>query len=233
MIFRRNGLQVRLFLFPNLSHTMPKIKLPHILLIAYLILFLVTVFTPYDRAVWRAESLPIMVVVLILVIWYRKFKFSNTAYVLMSLWIFMHTIGAYYTFERVPFDWFNNLFGFERNMYDRVAHYIIGFYAYPLAEYVTRKKSGKSTMNYLCTSNMRNLYTCKCVWNRRMDICCKSRRRAGNSISRVTRRYLGCTKRYVSRWIRRYYRNDYILDPEKICKIINASKRGTFDCLQK
>ena len=52
----------------------------------------------------------------------------------------MHTIGAYYTFERVPFDWFNNLFGFERNMYDRIAHYIIGFYAYPLAEYVTRKK---------------------------------------------------------------------------------------------
>lgn len=123
---------------------MSKIKLPHILLIAYLILFLVTAFTPYDRAVWRAESLPIMVVVLILVIWYRKFQFSNTAYILMSLWIFMHTVGAYYTFERVPFDWFNNLFGFERNMYDRVAHYIIGFYAYPLAEYVTRKNQVKS-----------------------------------------------------------------------------------------
>ena len=118
---------------------MKKIKLPHILLIAYLIVFLATAFTPYDRAVWRAESLPIMVVVLILVIWYRKFQFSNTAYILMSLWIFMHTVGAYYTFERVPFDWFNNLFGFERNMYDRIAHYIIWFYAYPLAEYVTRK----------------------------------------------------------------------------------------------
>jgi putative membrane protein len=63
----------------------------------------------------------------------------------MSLWIFMHTIGAYYTFERVPFEWFNNLFGFERNMYDRVAHYIIGFYAYPLAEYVTRKKLVKAS----------------------------------------------------------------------------------------
>jgi putative membrane protein len=56
----------------------------------------------------------------------------------------MHTIGSYYTFERVPFDWFNNLFGFERNMYDRVAHYIIGFYAYPLAEYVQRKNLVKA-----------------------------------------------------------------------------------------
>jgi putative membrane protein len=115
-------------------------KIPHILLALYLILFVATAFNPYDRAVWRAESLPIMIVVLLLVFTYKKFTFSNTAYILMSLWICMHTIGAYYTFERVPFDWFNNLFGFERNMYDRVAHYVIGFYAYPLAEYVTRKK---------------------------------------------------------------------------------------------
>lgn len=113
---------------------------PKILLALYLLLFLLTVRTPYDRAVWRAESLPIMVVVITLVLWYRKFQFSNTAYVLMSLWIYMHTIGAYYTFERVPFDWFNTFFGFERNMYDRIAHYIIGFYAYPLAEYLQRKK---------------------------------------------------------------------------------------------
>jgi putative membrane protein len=81
-----------------------------------------------------------MIVVAMLVVTYRKFQFSNTAYILMSLWIFMHTIGAYYTFERVPFDRFNNFFGFERNMYDRVAHYIIGFYAYPLIEYLERKK---------------------------------------------------------------------------------------------
>lgn len=58
----------------------------------------------------------------------------------MSLWIYMHTIGGHYTFERVPFDRFNNFFGFERNMYDRIAHYIIGFYAYPLIEYVDRKQ---------------------------------------------------------------------------------------------
>lgn len=51
----------------------------------------------------------------------------------------MHTIGSHYTFERVPFDWFNNLFGFERNMYDRVAHTIIWFYAYPITEFLMRK----------------------------------------------------------------------------------------------
>jgi putative membrane protein len=52
----------------------------------------------------------------------------------MSVLIYMHTIGGHYTFALVPFDWFDNLFGFERNMYDRVAHATVGFYAYPIVE---------------------------------------------------------------------------------------------------
>jgi putative membrane protein len=56
----------------------------------------------------------------------------------------MHTIGGHYTFEFVPFDWFNNLFGFERNMFDRVGHFAVGFYALPVIEYlVTRQLVAK------------------------------------------------------------------------------------------
>lgn len=124
---------------------MKNIKLPHVLLWVYLILFIIMAINPYDRAVWRAENLPIMIVVLILVIWYRKFQFSNLAYILMSIWIFMHTVWWHYTFERVPFQRFNDLFWFERNMYDRVAHYMIGFYAFPLAEYLERKNIVKKS----------------------------------------------------------------------------------------
>jgi putative membrane protein len=58
----------------------------------------------------------------------------------MSVLIFMHTVGGHFTFERVPFDWFNDFFGFERNMYDRVAHFSVGFYAYPIAEYLKTRK---------------------------------------------------------------------------------------------
>jgi putative membrane protein len=58
----------------------------------------------------------------------------------MSILPLIHTIGGYYTFELVPFDWFNNLFGFERNMYDRVGHFSVGFYAFPLVEYFLRHK---------------------------------------------------------------------------------------------
>lgn len=117
-----------------------KKNIPLILLILYLILFVICAINPFDRAVRRAENIPVMITVGLLVFTYRKFQFSTTAYIVMSLWIYMHTIGGHYTFERVPFDWFNNFFGFERNMYDRIAHYIIGFYAYPLIEYLDRKQ---------------------------------------------------------------------------------------------
>lgn len=111
--------------------------IPRLLLGAYVVLFTALAIVPYDRAVWFAENLPIVGIALTLVVLYvRGVRFSPLAYVLMSVLIFMHTIGGHYTFERVPFDWFNNLFGFERNMYDRVAHFTVGFYAYAFAEWL-------------------------------------------------------------------------------------------------
>ena len=113
--------------------------IPRFLLGAYVALFALLAVTPYDRSVWFAENLPIVGIVLFLVVLYvRGVRFSPLAYTLMSVLVFMHTIGGHYTFERVPFDWFNNLFGFERNMYDRVAHFTVGFYAYAFAEWLDR-----------------------------------------------------------------------------------------------
>jgi putative membrane protein len=122
---------------------MEKIKayIPHTLFGIYLVVFFVTAFNPYSRAVWIVENAPIMALVSVLVVLYwRGVRFSNTAYVLMALLPIIHTVGGYYTFERVPFDWFNDLFGFERNMYDRVGHFTVGFYALPIIEYLESRK---------------------------------------------------------------------------------------------
>jgi putative membrane protein len=123
---------------------------PHILLTGYVALFISLGIHPYARDVWYVENGPILGIVLLLVIgWFRGLKFSNTAYACMSILLYMHTIGGHYTFERVPFDWFNTFFGFERNMYDRVAHFTVGFYAFPFAEYlVTRKVVNKKWVAY-------------------------------------------------------------------------------------
>lgn len=123
-------------------------KFPLVLFGAYTVLFVLLGIDPYSRAVWVAENLPIFVIALSLFIAYlRGFRFSNVSYALMFVLLYLHTIGGHFTFERVPFEWFNNFFGFERNMYDRVAHFSVGFYAYPFAEYL--KVRGLVTRRWL------------------------------------------------------------------------------------
>ena len=110
---------------------------PHVLLGIYVVEFIVAGVNPYARDVWYVENGPIVALVAYVVYLYsRNIRFSNTAYALMFILPFLHTIGGHYTFERVPFDWFNNFFGFERNMFDRVAHFAVGFYALSIIEYL-------------------------------------------------------------------------------------------------
>lgn len=94
---------------------------------------------PAFPEVWFAEIVPIILIFLPLLITYKHFRFSNAAYLFMSCWLILHTVGAHYTFANVPFEWFSELIGSERNHFDRFAHFSIGFYAYPIAEYLSRK----------------------------------------------------------------------------------------------
>lgn len=94
---------------------------------------------PYDMGVWYVEIASVLIVFIGLILTYKNFKFSNISYFIISMWLIMHSIGAKYSFELVPFDTITNLFGFERNHYDRVAHFVIGMNSFGVAEYVFRK----------------------------------------------------------------------------------------------
>ena len=118
-----------------------------ILFLGYLALFVWAAISPYDRATWWAENIPIVLIVVALVVLYlRGFVFSSTAYVLMSVLLYLHTVGGHYTFERVPFDFVTNLFGFHRNHFDRVGHFSVGFYALAIAEALVRTKAVRSRL---------------------------------------------------------------------------------------
>lgn len=112
---------------------------PHILLVLYVPVWTYLAFDPFSRATWWAENIPVLLIILGLVVTISKFRFSNMAYFLMAFWIFWHTVGGHFTFERVPFDLVNDLFGFERNMFDRFGHFMIGFFAFPIAEFILKK----------------------------------------------------------------------------------------------
>ena len=109
-------------------------RIAQVLFGLYIIVFIICAIEPYDRNVWWAENIPVIIIVGMIMWFSTKHKFSDTSYILMSVFIILHTIGGHYTFERVPFSWVSDLFGFERNHYDRVAHFSVGFYAYAIAE---------------------------------------------------------------------------------------------------
>ena len=118
---------------------MLRLEFPHWLAAIFVVFFIVLAIEPTSRAVWIAEVIPVVIVFLALVFTFGRFRFSNTAYALMAFWLFWHTIGGHYTFANVPFDWFNGMLGSERNHFDRVGHFSVGFYAYATAEWMLRR----------------------------------------------------------------------------------------------
>lgn len=107
----------------------------------YGVLCLALAFNPFDRSVWFAENLTVWIILgFILGLYARGIRFSKTAYALMFVLIYLHTIGGHYTFARVPFEVVSNFFGFERNHFDRIAHFTVGFYAFAVAEWIYVKR---------------------------------------------------------------------------------------------
>lgn len=107
----------------------------------YAILFLVLAIDPIDRPIWFAENLTVWIILgIILFLYAKNIRFSNLAYGLMFVLIYLHTIGGHYTFAQVPFGLITETFGFERNHFDRLAHFSVGFYAFAIAEWLYMKK---------------------------------------------------------------------------------------------
>jgi len=113
---------------------------PYILAISFFIFFIVLAITPLDRAVWAVEVIPVVAIFLVLVFTFKKFRFTDLSYSLILFGLVWHTIGAHYTFANVPFDLITNLFDFQRNHYDRIGHFVVGLYAYPIAEFMVKKR---------------------------------------------------------------------------------------------
>jgi putative membrane protein len=95
---------------------------------------------PLDRSDWLLENLLIFISVGVLGFTYRKFQFSNFSYALILIFLVFHTIGAHYTYAKVPAGfWLKEWLHLNRNHYDRVIHFSFGFLLlYPMRELLIR-----------------------------------------------------------------------------------------------
>ena len=117
------------------------------LLFGYVLLCVLLAIYPIDRTTWFVENITVWIIVgTITVLYIRAIRFSNTAYLLMAVLIYLHTIGGHYTFALVPFDKVTQFFGFARNNYDRVAHFSVGLYAYAILEWLWTKRLVRSRL---------------------------------------------------------------------------------------
>ena len=122
-----------------LSKTKINELFPALLVAILCVMTLISYNFAYDEQVWWTEISSVVFLVALFGATYKKFRFSNTAYFILFVWCVLQIIGAQYTFERVPFDYITNLFGFERNHYDRLAHFTIGCSSFLISEFVYRK----------------------------------------------------------------------------------------------
>ena len=94
---------------------------------------------PKSIAVWLTEMFWAWGLVAVLAVAWRKMRFSTTAYACLFIWCLLQITGAHFEFEHVPMEWLMSPLGLERNPYDRIAHFMVGFFALPLAEFYLHK----------------------------------------------------------------------------------------------
>ena len=97
------------------------------LLILILAALAVSSFAPYDRGVWWAEVLPVLIALPILVATARRFPLTPLSYSLIAFFSLILIMGGAYTYSRVPLGAVvQEMFELARNPYDRLGHFFQG-----------------------------------------------------------------------------------------------------------
>jgi putative membrane protein len=100
---------------------------------------------PTDRFTWFLEVAPALVGLILLIVTYNGFRLTTVLYILILMHCIILMVGGHFTYAEVPF--FDNLFGSERNNYDKLGHFFQGFMPALLAREILIRKhvvSGKA-----------------------------------------------------------------------------------------
>lgn len=97
------------------------------MLIVFFIVLIWSAIKPFSLITWLLEALPAIIMVFVLALTYKHFKFSVFVYFIVLIHTIILLIGSKYTYERNPlFDWFMENYDLNRNYFDRVGHFFQG-----------------------------------------------------------------------------------------------------------
>ena len=102
---------------------------------AVFIVMVLASITPLDWSSYLLHQLGTLLFLALILVAYRYWSISSRSYVLAVIFLFIHIVGARYLYSYVPYDdWtqqlfgvrLGDLFGWQRNMYDRLVHFSYG-----------------------------------------------------------------------------------------------------------
>ena len=108
---------------------MKNIPKTHLILLALVLLTIAwSVIGVVDTYLtWILEAAPALVGLVALVLTYNKFRMPTYLYVVMAIHMVVLLVGAHYSYAKVPLGfWMEDWFGFTRNNYDKIGHFMQG-----------------------------------------------------------------------------------------------------------
>lgn len=110
-------------------------------LIIFLVMLIWSAISPHDYFTWFLEVLPALIGVVVLAVTRQSFPLTPLLYTLILIHCLVLMVGGHYTYAEVPlFNNFKEWFGFERNNYDKLGHFMQGFVPALIArELIVRK----------------------------------------------------------------------------------------------
>ncbi len=99
-------------------------RIPFACLFISILVMIWSGISPHDRLTWWMEVAPVLIVWVILIPTYRKFRLSDLLYALVAVHAIILMVGGHYTYARVPF---MEILGEGRNNYDKIGHFAQGF----------------------------------------------------------------------------------------------------------
>jgi putative membrane protein len=97
---------------------------------------------PKDYPTWALEVAPAIIGLIILAFTYNSFRLTTLLYSLILAHCVVLIVGGHYTYAEVPlFDYLKPVFGWERNNYDKLGHFMQGFVPAILAREILIRKT--------------------------------------------------------------------------------------------
>jgi putative membrane protein len=113
-------------------------RMLHIMIVTFVIFWIAMAVSPSDRIQWWMENILVFAAVITLSFTYGKLRLSNVSYLLIFLFLCLHTFAAHYTYQNTPVDiWIKSALHTKRSYFDRFAHFAFGCaWIYPIREIV-------------------------------------------------------------------------------------------------